>query len=53
MILPELNKQERLCLRRTIVQITNERSATIYTEMSSGPGGNGGFWGAGGGGSSF
>ena len=26
MIMPELKKQERLCLRRTIVQITNERA---------------------------
>lgn len=48
LIMPELNKQERLCLRRTIVQITNERSATIYTEQTSGPSGNGGFWGWGG-----
>ena len=48
MILPEYMKQERLCLRRTIVQITNERSATIYTEQTAGPGGNGGFWGWGG-----
>jgi len=31
MILPEFNKQERLVLRRTIVQQTNERAATIYT----------------------
>lgn len=32
MIMPEFNKQERLILRRTIVQQTNERTATIYTE---------------------
>lgn len=31
MILPEFNKQERLVLRRTIVQQANERIATIYT----------------------
>jgi hypothetical protein len=48
MILPEYRKQENLCLRRTIVQITNERSATIYTEQAGGPGGNGAFWGWGG-----
>ncbi|HVW99263.1 MAG TPA: hypothetical protein VHA52_02315 [Candidatus Babeliaceae bacterium] len=45
MIMPELNKQERLCLRRTIKQITNERSPTIYTEQTGGPGGNYGWWG--------
>ena len=33
MIMPEFNKQERLVLRRTIVQQTNERVATIYTEQ--------------------
>lgn len=33
MIMPEFKKQERLVLRRTIVQQTNERTATIYTEM--------------------
>ena len=32
-ILPEFKTQERLCLRRTIVQYTNERTATIYTEQ--------------------
>jgi len=47
MILPEFNKQERLVLRRTIVQYTNERVATIYTENLHGPGNNG--WGSGGG----
>jgi hypothetical protein len=49
MILPELRKQETLVLRRTIVQITPERAATIYTEQTSGPGGNNsGGWGWGG-----
>jgi len=48
MILPEYKTQEKLCLRRTIVQITNERSATIYTEQTSGPGSNNGYWGWGG-----
>jgi hypothetical protein len=35
MIMPEFKKQESLCLRRTIVQNTNERTATIYTEQTS------------------
>ncbi len=48
LIMPELKNQESLCLRRTWVQITNTRTATIYTEQSSfGPGGTG--WGFGGG----
>jgi hypothetical protein len=47
-ILPEYKKQEALCLRRTIVQYTNERVATIYTEQTGGPGWGGGFgWGFG------
>lgn len=47
-ILPEYKKQEALCLRRTIVQYTNERTATIYTEQSMGPSGGGGWgWGFG------
>ena len=51
LILPEYKKQETLCLRRTIVQNTNERVATIYTEQT-GFGNNFG-WGFGGGGGSF
>jgi len=48
LIMPEFKKQEALCLRRTIVQYTNERVATIYTEQTSfGPGS--GQWGWGGG----
>jgi len=44
MIMPEFKKQESLVQRRTIVQYTNERTGTIYTE--SGGLGNGGFgWG--------
>lgn len=45
MIMPEFKTQERLCLRRTIVQNTNERVATIYTE-TTGSSSNG--WGYGG-----
>ena len=36
MIMPELRQQELLVNRRTIVQITNQRSATIYSENSNG-----------------
>ena len=32
LIMPELKNQEALCLRRTIVQLTNQRAATIYAE---------------------
>lgn len=47
-IMPEFKTQERLCLRRTIVQYTNERSATIYTEnVTGGVGGYGWGWGSG------
>lgn len=49
LIMPELKKQENLCQRRTLVQYTNERTATIYTEQTS-YGGQGGWgWGSGGG----
>ena len=48
LILPEYRKQENLCLRRTIVQYTNERTATIYTEQTS-YGAGSGAWGWGGG----
>lgn len=34
-IMSALKEQERLVLRRTIVQRTNQRSSTIYTEMTS------------------
>jgi hypothetical protein len=46
LIMPEFKTQEVLCLRRTIVQNTNERTATIYTETSSWGYGS---WGQGGG----
>lgn len=44
-IMPEFKKQEALCLRRTLVQYSNERSATIYTEQVGGT--NGGWGGSG------
>lgn len=48
MIMPEFKTQERLCLRRTIVQYTNERTATIYTEQTGfGPGTGGWGWSGG------
>ncbi len=50
MIMPEFMKQQALCLRRTIVQQTSQRTSTIYTENNgSGPGTYGSGWGSGGG----
>lgn len=46
MIMPEFKTQERLCLRRTLVQLTNERVATIYTEQTSSVAGWNGFGGS-------
>ncbi len=46
LILPEYRKQENLCNRRTIVQLTNQRSATIYTDQLGNNGGQWGWWGA-------
>ena len=47
-IMPEFKQQERLVLRRTIDQYTNERTATIYTEGAGPtPGGFGSGWGNG------
>jgi hypothetical protein len=45
LILPEYKKQELLVLRTTIVQNTNERTATIYTEQSNMYGGPWGWFG--------
>ncbi len=46
MIEPEYKMQEALCLRRTIVQLTNQRTATIYAQdLTNGFGFNG--WGGG------
>lgn len=47
MIIPEFQRQETLCLRRTIVQITNQRTKTIYDQNSYNGNGN---WGNGNGG---
>jgi len=46
LIQPEYNLQMRLCLRRTLVQHSNQRTATIYTENVGGM--YGGFWYGGG-----
>lgn len=46
LIMPEYKKQETLVLRRTIVENTNQRTATIFTEQIgpwSGLGNTGGF----------
>jgi len=51
LITPALMEQRRLVIRRTIVQITNERAASIYTEQTSQ--GNAQGWGWGNSGSSF
>jgi hypothetical protein len=48
LIMPEFKNQERLVIRRTIVQQTQERTATIYTEQTGATtGGNGWGWGGG------
>lgn len=47
MIFPEFKKQEALINRRTIVQQTSERTATIYTENTSGGYGPGWWFGGG------
>ena len=46
-IMPEFKQQERLVLRRTIVQQSNERVATIYTNQLQGSYGPGFFNGVG------
>ena len=46
-ILPEFKQQEVMCLRRTLVQQSNKRSATIYTENVAGAYGPG-YWSGGG-----
>lgn len=47
LIAPSLKEQELLVLRRTIVQQTNERVATIYTDNTAGSYGSGWFFGGG------
>jgi hypothetical protein len=42
-IMPEFKKQETMMLRRSLVQMSNERTATIFTEQTSI--GNGFNWG--------
>lgn len=49
LIMPEYKKQEALCLRKTIVQYTNDRTATIYTEQTTAAGSYGPGWWSGGG----
>lgn len=46
-IMPEFKQQERLVVRKTIVQYTNERAATIYTEQTGGLTSGGFGWGSG------
>lgn len=48
LLMPALKEQERLIGRRTIVQYTNERVATIYTEQTSPTTGGFSGWGSGG-----
>lgn len=47
LIQQEFEDQQAMVLRRTIVQNTNERVATIYTENTQGPNNNGFWWGTG------
>lgn len=47
MIMPEFKTQERLVLRRTLVQNTTQRTATIYTEQVAGMYGAGWYSGGG------
>lgn len=49
MIMPSLKEQERLVLRRTIVQQTTQRGSTIYSEQSALGGAYGSGWFQGGG----
>lgn len=48
-IYPEYHKREILANRRTIVQQTNQRTSTIYTEQTGGAGAYGAGWFSGGG----
>lgn len=42
---PEFREQERLCLRRTLVQLSNQRTPTIYTQQTGLGTTNGFGWG--------
>lgn len=46
-IIPSLREQERLILRRTLVQYSNERTATIYSQQTANMYGPGWFYGGG------
>ena len=35
-ILPEFDQQERMCLRRTLVQLANSRASTVYSASTDG-----------------
>lgn len=47
LIMPEFKTQERLCLRRNLVQQASQRTATIYTEQTGQMNGYNGFYGGG------
>jgi hypothetical protein len=47
LIWPEFKRQENFVLRRTLVQNSNQRASTIYTEQTSGVGSGFGGWGSG------
>jgi hypothetical protein len=49
MIMPAIKEQERLILRRTIVQQTSQRASTIYTQDTGAAGAYGAGWWSGGG----
>lgn len=46
-IMPEFQKQELLCLRRTLVQLANSRNQTIYEQQTTGSNLGAGWWGVG------
>ena len=48
-ILPEYKNREKLVNRRTVVQQTNQRASSIYTEQTGGAGAYGAGWFSGGG----
>jgi len=47
LIMPEFKTQERLCLRRNLVQYATQRTATIYTEQVGQMNGYNGYYGGG------